>query len=251
MNETNTSPERVRALEAENAELRRQLNDKQAVDEDLYAYRIFVEARRKLTVWITSAAVILAIFGIYSFNDMVNQVKSQVDKQGTDHVIEAIKERIYTEHEGKLKAQLEERIVDLVNGQTPVIVAKLEDSIRAERPTQAATPVTTVPSPGDEALPSRPEGLYYVVAGSSPEKKDLEREKKRVRDEVGREFDQLFPNVQIYPPLGRNTNFALVVDGNLPQAEAEKLRQLAIQEGFRSDTFLWKASKVSFKTETD
>ena len=63
---------------------------------------------------------------------MVNKVKCQADERRTDHVIEAIKERIYNEHEGKLKAQLEERIADLVIGQTPVIVAKLEDSIRAE-----------------------------------------------------------------------------------------------------------------------
>ncbi len=47
MNEEDTSPDRLRALEEENSDLRCQLNEKQVVDEDMYAYRIFVEARKK------------------------------------------------------------------------------------------------------------------------------------------------------------------------------------------------------------
>ncbi len=182
---------------------------------------------------------------------MVNQVKAQVDKVGTNHVIEEIKTRIYEEQEQNLKKALEDRVVELVEGQTPVIVAKLKDSIQSESAVVVASPADTVPSTGEEVRPPRADGLYYVVAGSSPVKKDLEREWDSVKNKVGREFEDLFPNVAIYPPLGRNTNFALVVDGNLPRAEAAELKQRAMEYGFRDDTFLWNANAVNFKTTSD
>ncbi len=248
MTETHTNAERVRALEEENAELRRQLKEKQEIDEDLYSYRIFVEARRKLFAWIAGAAVLLTAFGLYSLQDIVSEVRKRVDEKATDQVIDDIKERIYSEHEGRLKLALERQVVDLVKGQIPVILAKVEDTIRPEAPDAEVPPVVTVSSPDKILQSASSAGLYYVVAGSSPVKQDLERELRRVKDEVGSEFAALFPNVEIYPPLGRNTNYALVVDGNLSRTRAAELKQLAIREGFRDDTFLWKADKVTFTT---
>jgi len=247
MNEREASTEQLRVLEEENAELRRQLKEKQGIDEDLYSYRIFLEARKKLFAWIGGAAVLLTAFGIYSLQDIVKKVREKVD----DKVLE----QIVTGVEADLKLQSERQVTKLAVGQVDVLLArleeKLEDDFRAARPIVAANPADTIPVVAEEYRPVDAGELYYVVAGSSPVIKDLERELANVKRKVGSEFDGLFPNVQIQPPLGGNTNYALVIDGNLTRAAASELKRQAIEEGFRDDTFLWKAKKVNFKTTSD
>jgi hypothetical protein len=103
MNEADASPERLRALEEENQELRRQLKERPEFDEDLYSYRIFVEARKKLIAWMGVAAILLTIFGIYSWNDVVRKVQAQLEEKGTENVIEDVTTRFISEHRGAIE----------------------------------------------------------------------------------------------------------------------------------------------------
>ena len=251
MNETDANSERLRALEDENKALRRQLEEKPEVDEDLYSYRIFVEARKKLFAWIAGAALLLTAFGVYSLKDIVDEVRSRVDAKATEQVMEEIKDRIYEEHKDKLLVSLERELTKQVQGQIPSLLAQLEDRVQTERADIATLAYGEDARPMIEAYQqARADQRYYVIAGSSPVELDLERELRSVRDEVGDEFDDLFPNVKIYPPLGRNTNYALVIDGNLSREDATDLKQRAMKDGFRDDTFLWNADNVNFKVTT-
>ena len=50
--EKRSNAERLAALEKENEELRKQLSQVGGSEEDMYSYRIFVEARKKFLTWI-------------------------------------------------------------------------------------------------------------------------------------------------------------------------------------------------------
>ena len=257
MNETDEKSERLRALEKENHALRQQLEERPEVDEDLYAYRIFVEARRKLVVWIGGAAVLLTIFGIYSWNDVVRQVQDQLKEKGTEEVIKDVTTRFVDEHRGAIEesvlASLEEELINQVQGKVSEIVARVEDGVRTEIDavrTEIAAAVETADAgarPPKEVFEQVRAGRrYFVIAGSSPRELDLTGELRRVRNLVGGDFDNLFPGVQVYPPYGNNTNYALVIGAGLSFEDANTLKQSAIKHGFRKDTFLWKAESASF-----
>lgn len=49
------------------------------------------------------AAILLTIFGIYSWNDVVRKVQAQLEEKGTENVIEDVTTRFISEHRGAIE----------------------------------------------------------------------------------------------------------------------------------------------------
>lgn len=86
---------------------------------------------------------------------------------------------------------------------------------------------------------SKPSGVkYYVIAMTSSDCGDIDKEIARVKQLSPNTFSGTFPNVTHYaPPDGACT--LLVSDKSLPYIEAVKLRDKAKAAGFSRETWLW------------
>lgn len=243
--ERRSNSERLVALEKENEELRRQLSLLAGKEEDVFTYRIFTEARKKFLTWIGVMIFIITAFGIVSVTNIVQTIKGKIEERGVENIVTEIKEDFEERHQ-----------VDIVNETIarlmPTIEARVEEAVRSEL--LASIEKAQKEAPGSqevafvEALEkSYEKERYFVIAGSSPRPKDLEEELFRVKNRIGDRFDELFPDVKIYPPLKGNRNYALVIGAYLPFSAAKELQQRATKMGFREDTFLWRASRVYFE----
>jgi hypothetical protein len=72
---------------------------------------------------------------------------------------------------------------------------------------------------------------YFVIAGSSPLRQDLEGELSRVQAVLGSQFTRLFPLAKICPPTEGNRNYALVIGEDLSFDDAKKRQALAVDMG--------------------
>jgi hypothetical protein len=278
----NEQADQVQQLQRENEQLRLQLAKQPAVDEDLYSYRIFMEARKKLITWLAGALVLLTAFGLYSLKEVVDTIRAKAEAKGVDSIVAEVTKSIEEEVKSdvaevtkslideveadmyKKLEQVEENMGVQLNGVIPEMVARVESSVKEQlsRSLQeqlrretgvlaegvTAQPVaeqsTEASAVGSQASISQ--GTYYVIAGSSPRRADLEGELRRVEERVGGSFETMFPLAAIYEPLGNNINYALVVGANLQYDAALELKRRALENGFRSDTFLWNSETVSF-----
>jgi len=288
----NEQADQVQQLQRENEQLREQLAKQPAVDEDLYSYRIFMEARKKLITWLAGALVLLTAFGLYSLKEVVDTIRAKAEAKGVDSIVAEVTKSIEEEVKSdvaevtkslideveaemyKRLEQVEENMEVQLNGVIPEMVARVESSVTEqlvsrmrERPVQIRPAQTIEIGPADgeaarqEILPAvygaadpqagTPLGTYYVIAGSSPRRSDLDSELSNVKGSVGETFDTEFPMAGVYPPLGNNINHALVVGANLGYNEALELKNKAIEYGFRDDTFLWNSKKVSFSQKQE
>jgi hypothetical protein len=249
---------RLQSLEKENEELRKQLKEQVLSGDDAHSYRIFIEARKKLLGWLAGAVLFLTAFGFYSWNDVVNQIKDDMEEAGTENIIKDIRDQFVNEHREeiinritkKIMPDLEKRVNNDAAGLIPELVARVEDVLRTEYlsiPERIDAGIPPQPNTAEHSEPSYKQKTYFVIAGSSPRREDLVEERKRVKDEAGGKYDELFPDVGIYPPFGSNINYALVIGLDLPYTEAVELKNKAISMGFRKDTFLWSADKAYFK----
>lgn len=90
------------------------------------------------------------------------------------------------------------------------------------------------------------EKLYYVIAMTSSDKKDIEKEIDRVKMKVGdAEFDRRFPDIEIYAP--KDDLLTLLISGkSLPRHQADELKDRARASGFKKDTWLWQSNNEYF-----
>lgn len=243
--EKRSNTERLETLEKENEELRKQLSQMTGKEEDMYSYRIFVEARKKFLTWIGVVIIIITAFGVVSLTNIVQTIKSKIEERGVENIVEQITEDFEEEHQpdivnetiARLMPSIEARVDEAVREE---LLAGIEKSQMVESESQENAFVKALEE-------SYEKERYFVIAGSSPSYKDLEEELIHVKDQIGDPFDELFPNVDIYPPYEGNRNYALVIGADLPFSEAKELQQRAIEEGFRNDTFLWRSSRAYFK----
>lgn len=91
---------------------------------------------------------------------------------------------------------------------------------------------------------------YFVVAGTSPKKSDLESELGRVKklrindslfDDKGR-----YSETKICPPKEGNRFFALVIAKNKTLPDASEIVEQAKKDGFRQDTYPLPSNKAFF-----
>ena len=237
--------EQIEQLRRENEHLRQLLAEQPQINEESYSYRIFSEARKKLLAWAAGALVLVTAFGLYSINDVIKSIRESAQKGGLqvaiDQAVEDLKPELRTSLEKQLKEDLRKELPEIVTALTPELSARIDSELAQ---TQTQTQAQSTNTEGRT-------GSYYVIAGSSPVRQDLENELGRVRREVGSEFDELFPNAAIYPPLGKNINYALIVSADLSYPDALEMRQRALERGFRPDTFLWNAARARAAIQTN
>lgn len=243
--EKRSNAERLEALEKENEELRKQLSQIGGKEEDMYSYRIFVEARKKFLTWIGVVIFIITAFGVVSVTNIIQTIKDKIEERGVENIVEQITQDFEEKHQPDI---VNETIARLM----PTIEARVDEAVREDL-LAGIEKVQSEPSGSQEVAfiqaleKSYDEERYFVIAGSSPRPKDLEEELSRVKNEVGDRFDVLFPNVNIYPPFKGNRNYALVIGADLPFSKAKEVQHRAIEMGFREDTFLWRSSRAYFE----
>ncbi len=252
MKDSSLQPEsdRLKDLKKENEELKKILQAREIKEEEMQSYRIFYDARKKFMAWIGVILFIITAFGVISVASIIHNVKTEIEKRLENGIIEEIKGDFKERHEAEI-------VEDIKTSLTLNIQSEAEEAMREERKDFLANLKTAqVKSPSAEQRSfvkayekSFGEERYFVIAGSSPRRGDLESELQRVRKEIGDEFNKKFPNAGIYPPAKGNKNFALVLGTSLPYDEAKTLQKDAITMGFRQDTFLWKASRAFFSSE--
>lgn len=100
---------------------------------------------------------------------------------------------------------------------------------------------TYQPPPATPRPQTSPNDKYYVIAMTSSDCKDIDREIERVKLRSPGEFSRDFPDVVHYaPPDGACT--LLVSAKGLPFDEANRLKDKAKAAGFSRDTWLWQST---------
>ena len=87
--------------------------------------------------------------------------------------------------------------------------------------------------------------LYYVIAMTSSNPKDINQEVERVKNNVGKRFSEYFPNYEVYSPPG-SLSTLLMSSKPLPYQDAQKLKESAIYHGFSQETWLWQSNVEYF-----
>ena len=177
--------------------------------------------------------------------NIIQTIMSKIEERG----IESIVEQIILDYEKKHQPDI---INETIARLMPTIVDRVEEVVRGEL--LAGIEKAQQKAPESQEAPfvqaiekSYEKERYFVIAGSSPSPRDLEEDLVRVKTQIGDHFNELFPEVGIYPPIKDNRNYSLVIGANLPFSEAKKLQQKAIDMGFRDDTFLWRSSRAYFQ----
>ena len=283
MNETANSPnlEKITSLEQENAELRQELK---TLTEEIYPYRLYVEARNKLSGLMVGLVTVVGLFGFVSVQSLVQEIEQHIKDKEIENIRQEVRnnlildagfrEKISTDTREAIKQEvlkdqvLKDRIArevittlnqdqifqDKVAKATidnPRIQSLIEESVRASllpvaaKAQQAAT--TENESQFAQALTqSYEDKRYFVIAASSTRAKDVQNELSRVQKLVGESFNEQFSNAKICPPKAGNSRHALVLGSNLSFSEAEALKKKAIANKFQSDTYVLPANKISF-----
>jgi cell division protein FtsN len=102
---------------------------------------------------------------------------------------------------------------------------------------------TAASSPSNLTASSSTDQVFYVIAGQSKYPDNLRQEPKRA---VGLEFTRSFPNIKMCPSKVDSTTHYLVLGSNLSQTEAEAVKQQAIVNNFRSDTYVQPEKELFF-----
>lgn len=242
-----TDSERLARLEKENEELRRRLEAKAPKDDDVQSYRIFIEARKKFLAWVGVVIFIISAFGFVSVSSIVSSLKDKIEERGVEGIVAEIKEDFEKKYQGIIVDETISRLLPTIEGRVEQVVR--EELLSGVKRAQKGV---TDPDQVDfaEAIEeSYRDERYFVVAGTSPRHRDLVEELNRVRDQLGEEFDRLFPGVRICPPSKGNRHYAIVIGFDMPFNDAQGLREQAVRMGFREDTFLGKTSRAFFECE--
>ncbi|MTJ55812.1 hypothetical protein FJR38_25685 [Anabaena sp. UHCC 0253] len=88
---------------------------------------------------------------------------------------------------------------------------------------------------------------FFVLAGESFYPDSLANEPNRVKARIGAEkFNELFKDVKICRSFSDTKKYYLVLGSNLPEEEANKLKQQAIDNYFRPDTYSLQENLIDF-----
>jgi len=121
-------------------------------------------------------------------------------------------------------------------------IAKDSNAILANLPFLKSDP-TAVSSPSISTAPSSADQKFYIIAGQSEYPDELRQEPKRA---AGLEFTRSFPNIKICPSKTNSKTYYLVLGSNLSQAEADVVKQQAIVNNFRPDTYVQSEKQIFF-----
>lgn len=108
---------------------------------------------------------------------------------------------------------------------------------------QNMSTLTPLPSSGTSSSRTTPEKTYYVIAGSSEYRDNLKNEPKRA---AGNEYYHSFPSIKICASKIEGNTYYLVLGSELSESDAKALKQQAINNNFRSDTYISPSNEIPF-----
>jgi|GEM_PF-6743882 len=237
--------EEVESLRKENIQLRKQL-DHLISNKDYSSYSIYVEARKKFLGWVSVVVLIISAFGVVSIANIMSSIRTRIEERGTHSIVEDIRDEFILRHQQFI-------VEETIHTMRPELEARIEEALREEflaasQRVEQSQSVTSSSAAEDEEQEqvqflkaieqSYQEALYKVIAGSSPRLQDLQGELERVKKMTGREFDDIFPDVEITKPGKDQRVYTLTLGGNLSYDRANELRERAVNLGFREDTFV-------------
>lgn len=251
-------------LEDKSREIENQIQNLENIGE-LQAYRIFEDARDKMMRWVGVAVAVLTLFGLAELNSIKQEIRAKVADLGTKRLVaEAVDEqlpmisqrvtndilrdrdRIVTDIEkqisGTLLPQVQSKVELSIADELKRLSAAIHQQVESA---SSSRDVTLVASAIDSTLRS---DRYFVVAGSSPERGDVQAELKRVQEHIGDRalLQQRYPGLQVCGPKPGNRYSALVIGTDKTLAEARSLAQQAVRDGFQTDTYPLRMDKAFF-----
>lgn len=202
---------RLAALEEENKNLRQQLKE----DEEIYAERIVLKARKYLFDWLkisgiflgTSSAILglgLIMWGMGTFEDFKKKISKEIENID-------LKEPV--------KQSVDKLLAEQINQYSQ---ETLKNTIESEVKSRVAREL------------GRSEPKFFVVAGSSKKPSDLDRQYERAKEISGSYFGISKYDVRICDPKEPSDNYALVIGSESTFTEAEQLVRQAIADNFRA-----------------
>ncbi|HEY9297206.1 MAG TPA: hypothetical protein VIQ31_12710 [Phormidium sp.] len=88
---------------------------------------------------------------------------------------------------------------------------------------------------------------FFVIAGESNYRESLAKEPKRVKLQMGDGFNYRYRDIKLCLSVADSKKLYLVIGSNLQQKDAELLKNHAIDDKFRQDTYILEESAIDFK----
>ncbi|MBO1347081.1 MAG: hypothetical protein EBE86_006650 [Hormoscilla sp. GUM202] len=265
---SDSAQEELRILKEENSRLRKQIKELDTLEE-LFVYRVTEKSQKNILALAMAIVTVLSglftafiFFGIEKlFNS--DEIKEEIVKAINSS--DEIKESFLNSDEVR-EGIIDKAVQQIINArlQTDEIAKRVSSSARIAEQQQlkiegeveiqfvrAAERVRKQDRKLAEALqPSTSDSLYFVVAGASPIRGDLENELERVKS----------GNASLFAPGGRyaetkicrpkigksNPFYALVIAQNLTLPKTLDVISQAKQTGFRYDTYPLRSDKAFF-----
>ncbi len=265
---SDSAQEELRILKEENSRLRKQIKELDTLEE-LFVYRVTDRSQKNVLALAIAIATILSglftAFGLLGIEKLFNsdEIKKQIVKvvnsshEIKEHLLDSdeIREEIIDKAVQEIiKARLQTDEIAKKVSSSAILAEQQQLKIEGEVETQlvrAAERVRKKDRKLAEALqPSTSDFLYFVVAGASPIRGDLENELERVKSGNASLFAPggRYAETKICrPKIGkRNPFYALVIAQNLTLPKTLDVISQAKQTGFRYDTYPLRSDKAFF-----
>ncbi|MBC6479437.1 MAG: hypothetical protein GDA56_18340 [Hormoscilla sp. GM7CHS1pb] len=265
---SDSAQEELRILKEENSRLRKQIKELDTLEE-LLVYRVTDRSQKNVLALAIAIATILSglftAFGLLGIEKLFNsdEIKEEIVKAvnssheikeyllDSDEIREGIIDKAVQEI---IKTRLQTDEIAKRVSSSAILAEQQQLKIEGEVEKQlvrAAERVRKKDRKLAEALqPSTSDSLYFVVAGASPIRGDLENELERVKS----------GNASLFAPGGRyaetkicrpkigksNPFYALVIAQNLTLPKTLDVISQAKQTGFRYDTYPLRSDKAFF-----
>lgn len=220
----------------ENEDLKKEIEKLKEINEDYLSYKIFTNARKKFVSWMSVAVVIFTAFGLISINSLVTTIKGKIEENGTEKIISDIKKGFIEKHQATVISEVIESINPFIKARIDEMMRK-EMTLRLQQAEENTENDTLIRSFSKAFRDTYKNEKYIVIAGSSPRQKDLENLLQEIESSTGNNPRDIFPNLYIRKSKNNSDYYMLILEENISFSEAQKVRNKAINYGFRSDTF--------------
>ena len=234
--------EELEKLKKENEELKERLKSFESTKEELFAHKIFIESRKKFLQWTSVVLVLVTAFGFISAKALIDTIRDEIKEQGTEKIIEEIKIDFIKAHRDEIRQGIVKELIPYISGQ--IDEALREEMIKRFKGIEKVQLTNrNIDNFSNAVIESFEEDRYMVIGGSSPRRIDLEYLIEDVKGKIGiSSYKDLFPNTKIQKSRKHNSLFLVIIQDSLTFTEAQRVRDIAVENGFRDDTFLRKSN---------
>ena len=239
--------DQLNALREENERLKRGLEESESMRE-FHAFQIYEKARNYFWTFIGFVTIVFVIFGVFSFKGLINRLEEVVlSEKNISKINSNLQEKVQDDVANQASANVSEDVQVVL---MPVILSKVEQAIanalKEEEKSATSSESKELYQAIQKALVS--EGKFVVIAGSSPRRENLNSELSRVQGLIGRQkLESDYPGLTICKPKAGNRNYAIVLISENTLDAAKKVREQAIIDGFRFDTYVLSIERVFFQ----